>query len=155
MKNFLKKSLIILFFLVSFNFYSQEIIKIDKNIGNSNRLVNNKITNLLNAIDIIFIQPNGIIKYSSVNAKTIELDYRDINYVQAVQQPYKSNIKQAVLKIKSNHSGSINLESLNQFPALDFIYLIVEKNSTDIALTSSIVESNPNWTIAYQISLPE
>lgn len=154
MKNAIKILVLSLFF-ITFKFHAQEIFKVENNNRSLNESIAKKAIDVMNITDVIFIKNNGKIKYGSQNSMTLYVDYENIDFGNSINQATKNNIKNIIVKIPDNYSGSISLNSLNMFPAINFIYLIVEKNSTDIALTSSIVESNPNWTIAYQISLPE
>lgn len=143
-------------FLISFNSNAQSIIKIEQNEPGQNKSVILTVNDLLNATDITFINSTGEINYGSLQSKILQLKILDINFANNVNSYFKNNIEFAIVRIPNDFNSTINLNNLNQFTALNFIFLIVEKiDLTDTALTNLISANNPNWTIVYQFSLPE
>lgn len=142
-------------FLTSFNLTAQSIVKIDQNELGQNKSVILSVNGLMNTTDISFINSSGEINYGSSQSKIIQLNINHINHVNNVNSTYRNNIEFAIVKIPVDFNSTINLNNLNQLSELNFIYLIVENDLTDAALTNLISANNPNWTIAYQFSLPE
>lgn len=154
MKNAIKL-LVVSFLLIAHTIHSQEIVKVEQNIENLNESIAEKATDLMNETDIIYVKNNGEIKYGSQNSITAYVNYNNIAYGNSINQKAKNNVQSIVIKISNNYDGNINLDSLNMFPALNFIYLIVENEVSDSTFRNSIVANNSNWVIAYQISLPQ
>lgn len=154
MKNAIKILVLSLFF-ITFKFHAQEIFKVENNNRSLNESIAKKAIDVMNITDVIFIKNNGKIKYGSQNSMTLYVDYENIDFGNSINQATKNNIKNIIVKIPDNYSGSISLNSLNMFPAINFIYLIVENEISDFSFRNSIVANNPNWIIAYEFSLPQ
>lgn len=155
----MNKSLISIVFtfvmLLCFSSKAQNIYKISKNNSSENGKVFSKVLALNNSTDVTFVNPNGLINYGSEICNIIQLSIADSFSLNNFNTSLKNNIDIAIIKVPSDFNSTIDLNNLNQFSALNFIYLIVEKNLTDNELISMINSSNTNWTIAYQFSLPD
>lgn len=154
MEKNVKKVLFVFIMLICFNITAQNIIKIEQNNVGINKSILSKINNIKSSTDFTFIKSNGEIKSSISNSKIVQLDYNQINSIVNLNSALKSSIEIAVINVSNNYSN-INLNSLNELTALNFIYLIVEINIPDSSLINSINVGNPNWIITYQFSLPE
>lgn len=154
MKRVIKNAMLIFVLLITFGLSAQNIIKIDKN-KMSDKSIASKVNVLKASTDITYLKSNGEVKYGSSNSKTIQFNYNQINFLNNINSSYQSDIEFAIIQISSDFNSTINLNSLSQLTALNFIYLLVEKNVSDTALVNSINANNPNWTIAYEFSLPE
>lgn len=154
MKRVIKNAMLIFVLLITFGLSAQNIIKIDKN-KMSDKSIASKVNVLKASTDITYLKSNGEIKYGSSNSKTIQFNYNQINFLNNINSSYQSDIEFAIIQISSDFNSTIYLNSLSQLTALNFIYLLVEKNVSDTALVNSINANNPNWTIAYEFSLPE
>lgn len=154
MKNAIKILVLSLFF-ITFKFHAQEIFKVENNNRSLNESIAKKAIDVMNITDVIFIKNNGEIKYGSQNSMTLYVDYENIDFGNSINQATKNKVKYVVVKISNNYYGSINLNNLNMFPALNFIYLMVENEISDFSFRNSIEANNPLWIIAYQFSLPQ
>jgi len=154
MKRVIKNAMLIFVLLITFGLSAQNIIKIDKN-KMSDKSIASKVNVLKASTDITYLKSNGEVKYGSSNSKTIQFNYNQINFLNNINSSYQSDIEFAIIQISSDFNSTIYLNSLSQLTALNFIYLLVEKNVSDTALVNSINANNPNWTIAYEFSLPE
>lgn len=153
-KKIFKSLLCFLILLINHNMKAQNIVKINRSELSKNEVLNTKLSILISDTDINHIKTNGDIKYGTTVSKIIQFDINSINYINNLNLINKSEIEYAIINVASLN-GKINLLPLNSFTALNFIYIIVENDISENAFTNLVNADNPNWTIAYEFSLPE
>lgn len=141
------KVIVILFLILSAQVsHSQNSINIKKcDPNNTFRLT---ILKILDSQDITNLNSrSGSINNNSI----VEINYSTLSSINVANL---STIKYVIIKVTEDITA-LNLNLLNRFPSLQIIHFIVEKPISENTLEDIFNSSNNNWTITYQIEIPQ
>lgn len=146
---FLKASMLsfILFLILNSQVsHSQNVINIKK--CESNNTIRQTVLKILDSQNITNLNTRNS---STSNNTIVEVNYSNLSTVNVSN---RNSIKYVIVKITENITA-LNLSPLNQFPSLEIIHFIVEKPMSENILENIFNNSINNWTITYQIEVPQ
>jgi len=136
------------------NIRAQQIYNCNDTSFESNQKLKNKLTTVLNSIDLVQLESNQFSRNSNnSNGGTIlDIRYENLNMINQLNALEISNLKYCILRIRNN-IAPIDLVALNALINLELLHVIIE---TDYQSVFSVLNvNNPNLFITYQISVPQ